>query len=128
MDSAILPYYNFEIDWGDGTKETYANPSNSNVQHTYMVPKDYIVSMSGTFPRFTMDCTSSTNNLITVDQRGVNQRNSMESTFAGCRNLRIVATDVPDLSRVKKMNNMFDGATNFNGDLSSWDVSEVTTM
>jgi surface protein len=33
-----------------------------------------------------------------------------------------------DVSSVTDMNNMFGGATSFNGDLSSWDVSSVTDM
>jgi surface protein len=32
------------------------------------------------------------------------------------------------LSSVKYMSKMFLGATNFNGDISNWKVSEVTSM
>merc|ERR1712161_50975 len=33
-----------------------------------------------------------------------------------------------DVSSVKKMYRMFDGATEFNGDVSDWDVSTVKDM
>ena len=33
-----------------------------------------------------------------------------------------------DLSQVKDMNNAFQGKTNFNGDVSNWDVSSVTDI
>ena len=75
--------------------------------------------------------------------------------FYGCTNLTITATDVPNLSKVMSMNEMFkgctsittipninkwdvsnvtdmqgmfQGATSFNGDISKWDVSNVTDM
>ena len=33
-----------------------------------------------------------------------------------------------DVSSVTNMSDMFQNATSFNGDISSWDVSSVTTM
>ena len=33
-----------------------------------------------------------------------------------------------DVSSVTTMQSMFDGATSFNGDISGWDVSSVTNM
>ncbi|MBC6426289.1 MAG: DUF285 domain-containing protein, partial [Ekhidna sp.] len=51
----------------------------------------------------------------------------MKSAFAGCHNLAFNATDVPDLSNVTDMKDMFVNA-DFTGDLSEWDVSSVTNM
>ena len=33
-----------------------------------------------------------------------------------------------DVGQVTRMDDMFNGATSFNGDLSSWDVGQVTQM
>ena len=52
----------------------------------------------------------------------------MEYAFCGAFNMVYAATDVPDLSRVTDMSQMFRGTTAFNGDISSWDVSSVTDM
>ena len=38
------------------------------------------------------------------------------------------AQDTPDLSNVTDMSDMFRGASSFNSDLSSWNVSNVTDM
>ena len=56
--------------------------------------------------------------------------NPMQSMFNGCSSLTIVPSinswSMP--SGVKKINNMFQGATSFNQDLSDWDVSHITDM
>ena len=52
----------------------------------------------------------------------------MESAFKGASLMAYAATDAPDLSGVTDMSNMFANANRFNGDLSSWSVSQVTDM
>jgi len=53
----------------------------------------------------------------------------MNNAFAGCTGLTTLsATDTPDLSGVTDMTSMFNGATNFNSDISGWDVSTITDM
>lgn len=38
------------------------------------------------------------------------------------------ATDAPDLTQCRSLLGVFEGATNFNGDISNWDVSNVRSM
>ncbi|UOY05349.1 BspA family leucine-rich repeat surface protein [Muricauda sp. SCSIO 64092] len=93
--------------------------------------------------------------LLSVDQWGSDiSWSTMEGAFWGCGNLEVKATDVPDLSGVTNMVNMFNncssltgtglstwntgsvtnmggmfsGATSFNGDISGWDTAGVTDM
>ncbi|MDA9339640.1 BspA family leucine-rich repeat surface protein [Polaribacter sp.] len=53
---------------------------------------------------------------------------TMNAAFYNCSNLLITATDVPNLTQVSDMSSMFRGATSFDSELSSWDVSKVTNM
>ena len=50
------------------------------------------------------------------------------SQFAYCINLRITATDTPDLTEVTNMSGMFYDTGFFNGDLSRWNTAAVTNM
>ena len=54
----------------------------------------------------------------------------MESAFSYCTNLEMNATDVPNLSQVESMAEMFRecSAALFNPSIGSWDVSNVTSM
>jgi len=53
---------------------------------------------------------------------------SFENAFYGCNNMKVTATDVPNLSNVTDMSFMFRQASSANPDVSNWDVSSVTTM
>ncbi|WP_291720738.1 BspA family leucine-rich repeat surface protein, partial [Bernardetia sp.] len=73
------------------------------------------------------------NRLIQIDQWGDIAWTSMEAAFKGCTNLTTIgagATNVPNLGGVSTMWEMFQGCTNFVGDINmnSWDVSGVQTF
>jgi hypothetical protein len=102
------PQYDFDIDWGDSTIEHYGPHSNPNPTHKYANPDEYIVSISGTFPRFYMNNNATyRDKLIAVNQWGNSVWTTMEGAFRGCINVQILATDTPDLSTVTDMRNMF---------------------
>nr|WP_262480679.1 BspA family leucine-rich repeat surface protein [Algibacter lectus] len=65
---------------------------------------------------------------MSVDQWGTQPWKSMRNTFYNCENMEYNATDVPDLSQVTNMYQMFYQAKLFNGDIDNWDVSNVTDM
>ena len=52
----------------------------------------------------------------------------MYGAFGGAANMVYRATDTPDLSGVTNMTYMFTNAASFDGDLSDWNASSVTTM
>ena len=90
----------------------------------------YDIRITGLFPAMQVGKFSPDPAKVTgIIQWGDNQWQSMNSMFNQCDNLSLyVALDQPDLSQVTDMQGMFQVATQFNGDISGWDVSGVTNM
>lgn len=116
-----MTYY-YNIDWGDGTKQSNQTGQPS---HSYANPGDYQIAITGTFPGFS---TNGAQQIISIDQWGTIEWETMASAFSGSPNVLENASDAPDLSRVTNMSRMFYNCKNFNGDLNNWDVSNVTDM
>ncbi|MBC6401218.1 MAG: BspA family leucine-rich repeat surface protein, partial [Ekhidna sp.] len=121
-----LGRYNYTVDWGDNTTDD--NIYTASATHTYADPGIHTVTVRGDFShiRFGLNETLA-KKIRTIEKWGDNRWTSMESAFAGCKNLTINAKDAPNLSRVKDMSSMFSGSS-FTADLSKWDVSNVTDM
>ncbi len=106
----------------DATGELLINslPTDENVS----------VEITGTFPAiyFYNSETSNNEKILSINQWGDIQWESMSGAFYDCSKLTSSATDSPNLSHVTSMERMFLGAESFNGDLSGWDVSSVTNM
>ncbi|MGB0525086.1 MAG: BspA family leucine-rich repeat surface protein, partial [Flammeovirgaceae bacterium] len=117
--------YDYTVYWGDGTIERNVT---GDATHTYATTGTYTVVISGAFPRIYFNNTGSHNHLLTVEQWGEIAWNSMERAFTGCENLKINATDAPDLSSCTSMDRMFWGCDSLNQDISHWNVSNITHM
>ena len=124
IDISTTGSCHYMIDWGDGQVD---NDVKGSTTHKYDSAGTYTVEISGAFPRF---CTVGHNNqkLLSVEQWGDIEWQSMQQAFYNCTNLVVNATDVPDLSRVTDMSFMFYDAKAFNQNISGWDVSSVTDM
>ena len=118
-------YYNYTVDWGDGTIDTGQTGS---ATHEYSSPGEHVVEITGHFPHIHFNGGEGSDKIRAVEQWGDISWRSMKEAFAGCSNLEINATDAPDLSAVTDMSRMFQNATNFNQDIGGWDVSTVVNM
>ena len=118
--------YNYTVDWGDGS--TVDSDQRGDASHTYTTAGTYVVMITGDFPRIYFDGVGDSNKIISIDQWGDIAWSSMESAFEGCFNLGYTAIDRPDLSKVNSMEEMFQSAFDFNGNISNWDVSNVNDM
>ncbi|MEM6297215.1 MAG: BspA family leucine-rich repeat surface protein, partial [Bacteroidota bacterium] len=85
----------------------------------------YQIDITGDFPHFSA---GGSTKLQSIEQWGGGRWASMFASFNGCSNLRYNATDAPDLSNVTTMQRMFDGCTNFNGNIGSWNTSTIVNM
>jgi len=118
--------YSYTVDWGDGESDTNIT---GNITHTYATAGTYSVSISGNFPQIFFGVfNSDAKKLLSIEQWGSIQWRSMNGAFRKCENLLGNANDIPDLTLVSDMSEMFEGARAFNQDLSTWDVSSVTDM
>ena len=67
--------------------------------------------------------------LIEVVQFGTVEWTSMKKAFQRCLNMTFAKNiDIPNLSKVTNMENMFFDCNAFNSSLKGWDVSHVTSM
>jgi surface protein len=68
--------------------------------------------------------------LTDVKSWGAVPWSSMNHAFSGCINLNITATDLPDLTNVQNMSNMFYDAVSLNGpaNINDWNTGNVTDM
>jgi surface protein len=118
---------NYTVDWGDGSETTGVA---GEITHTYLTAGTYTVSISGDFKNIQLNGWSDSDSakLLTIEQWGDIEWNTMEAAFFYCENLAVNALDVPDLTKVSNMAGMFSGVKAINSDLSQWDVSSVTDM
>lgn len=137
------------IDWGDTTTSPLLY---SNRTHTYSSPGIYTITISSNlFSGFVFNNTGDRLKLLTITQWG-----GVFGNFRGCANLTLTTvSDTPDLSNIPNissafqgctsittinnvnlwntsnvinMSSLFNGATSFNDNISSWDISNVTSM
>jgi surface protein len=79
---------------------------------------------------FIRNSAGSRDGLRDISQWGAVPWSTMQVAFAGAPNLNISATDVPNLSNVTNMTEMFSGCSSLNGpaNIGSWNTSTVTNM
>jgi surface protein len=111
------------IDWGDGQIQHITQ--NGNIAHYYKEKGQFVVHMIGVITHIDFFCALS---LAEISQWGCLRLTCCRDAFASCRNLRITARDVLDVSRVTDMSRMFMGCENINFDARQWNVSNVTDM
>ena len=123
--------YNFDIDWGDGSVDKGVT---NDITHKYSSPGTYTIKITGEFPNFFLGGWGNTDydhdKLISVEQWGTQPWESMEFSFHNATNFDFSPSlpDRPRLENVSRLYATFSGDSNFNGDVSDWNTSNITTM
>lgn len=123
--------YDYIVDWGDGTSDINVT---GDITHIYSDPGIYQVSIAGVFPRIYFNgylgSLTDAQKILSIDQWGNIEWNSMEHSFLGCSNLDMVATDIPNLNNVTSLSSMFADCTVLKGNASikMWDTRNIDTM
>jgi surface protein len=146
--------YNYQVDWdNDGVFDQ--SGITGNVTHDFGSAGTKTIRIKGSFPRIYFNNTGDKSKILSVEQWGTNAWTSMNRSFYGASNLVINAADTPNLtsvtdmqlmfqeaaslgggtgnwswntSTVTNMTQLFQGAVNFNKDITSWNTSNVTTL
>ena len=97
---------------------------------TYVITIEDNVGDKTGFPRIYFNDRGDKQKILTIEQWGTGHWTSMAGAFHGCSNLRINASDTPDLAGVTNMSDMFHGAINLTGNssMNSWNTSNVIRM
>ena len=146
--------YNYDVDWGDGTTSTAVTGSTT---HTFPSAGNYVVKISGAFPRIYFNGVGDRLKLLEVQNWGNIVWKAFASAFFNCANMNITANDTPDLSAmttggefyyafrqcniqnspkisdwdvsiITDFRSMFSANSNFNENLNGWDMSSVSFL
>ncbi len=117
--------YNYTVEWGDGTSDSYTTGGLGDVTHTYPAPGTYEVSITGGFPRIVFNGSGDKDKIVAIVNWGIIEWSSMSSAFEGCTNLVIEAIDTPDLNNVTACGEMFKDATSINTGLENWNMTNI---
>jgi len=119
--------YNYDVDWdNDGVFDEFG--ITGDVSHDFIISGTYTIRLRGEFPWIYFNDQEDKDKIINIDQWGDIEWTSMSSAFVGCENLLSDALDSPNLNNVTSLHSMFRKATQFNTNISDWDVSNITDM
>lgn len=117
--------YNYTVDCNnDGVLE--ATGQTGNYTCSYAAPGIYKVRIGGEFPRFRFNIAKEELKLVSVDQWGTMQWERLSDGFRGAKNMDLLATDVPDLTRATSLNGLFFDAESLKGEGANWNWNTAT--
>ena len=120
--------YNFTVNWGDGTTETVTSWDSANASHTYSSAGDKTVTITGQLEGFTFNNAGDKTKIRDITSWGDLKLGNSGRYFYGASELTTISADDVNLSGTTNLTHMFAQASNFNGNIGGWDVSEVTDM
>jgi surface protein len=122
--------YDALIDWGDDSTSEITSWNDPDLTHVYSVGGIYNVKISGSFPQIKFANTGDKLKLMSINNWGNCGFLSLDSSFYGCSNLEIYATDTLNCSSVTNMFRCFFSCSSITSipNFNTWDTSNVTNM
>jgi surface protein len=128
--------YNYNVDCNsDGVMEATGLTGSYTCEYTDQDPNfsEHTISITGQFPAIYQLNSFNAKMIVGIEQWGSQEWLSMENAFKYSGLKAITATDLPDLSKVTSMQDMFTSssfpsASNGANTLANWDVSNITNM
>ncbi len=129
-DQFTLPFKGtYDVDWGDGNTDT---GQFNQVTHTYATAGTYDIKVT----HISGECRMLFNGggdrlkLLEIKNWGVLPWTNFLGAFNGCQVMDITATDIPDLSSVLRIDNVFRNCRAMvgNSTFANWDVSNINNF
>jgi surface protein len=149
-------FYNFVVDWGDGSQNTITAWNQPQLLHTYAIAGIYTIKITGTFNGgFQFNDYFDKKKLLSISNWGIlkiidgsnfigcsnlnlssvvgvldlNEMTIMDFLFANCNSLTTINNiNQWDVSNIVSMAGLFLNCTLFNDNISSWNISNVTSL
>jgi surface protein len=118
--------YDYQVDCNnDGVNEE--DHATGEYTCTYSSAGEHTIAIRGDLYSINFNNQGDRKKLIAVEQWGSIEWQSFSASFYGCSNMAITARDVPYLYNVRYMSDMFRDATSLNKNeaMAHWDVSNV---
>ena len=117
----------YDVDWGDNTVETGVVDAQT---HTYASVGTYYIKVTATSGKVRFNNNGDKFKLLYIANWGNCEWTDMDLAFDGCKNLDMLAEDIPNFNSVTTTRAMFRGcdALIANPSIANWDMSNVTIL
>lgn len=121
--------YDFKVHWGDGNKDIITEWNSEAATHQYEQEGVYTVEITGTIIGWAFGNHNALN-IVEISQWGDLKLGDTKGQFFGCRNLKITAADIPDLTGVSSLENAFRECTSLENipNLENWQTGNISRM
>ena len=127
-DTVVLPLvsagsYNFQVDWGDGTRETITAWNQSEKTHQYASTGIYEVRIIGGISGWDFDNGGDDDKILEISSWGPLTITDGYRSFYGCSNLDVTAIDAPIIT-TNTFRQMFLSCNKLGnqGNMNFWDT------
>jgi len=128
--------YAYQVDWngdGDFNDVDEGTIQTGDATHDYgTIQSSQTINIKGLFPQIFFNDSGDKDKILSIDQWGSNPWSSMNSAFEGASNLINTANDIPNLSNVNSLLQMFYKASSIGSSLDTgnwnWETNNIQTF